>query len=53
MVPRGNDTGYRQKWMHRVMVRFCHSKPKSRHRVIDLATLLDGTKSPWRFNAGG
>ena len=23
------------------------------HRLIDLATLLDGTKSPWRFNAGG
>ena len=23
------------------------------HRVIDLATLLDGTKSSWRFNAGG
>jgi len=23
------------------------------HRVIDLATRLDGTKSPWRFNAGG
>ena len=23
------------------------------HRVIDLATLLDGTKSPRRFNAGG
>ncbi|RYE59922.1 MAG: hypothetical protein EOP20_03890 [Hyphomicrobiales bacterium] len=23
------------------------------HRVIDLATLVHGTKSPWRFNAGG
>ncbi len=23
------------------------------HRVIDLATLVHGTKSLWRFNAGG
>jgi len=23
------------------------------HRVIDLTTLRDGTKSHWRFNAGG
>ena len=29
------------------------AKPKLGHRVIDLATLLHGTKSPWRFNAGG
>ncbi|KAA9012981.1 hypothetical protein F4U96_20210 [Sphingobium limneticum] len=23
------------------------------HRVIDVTTLVHGTKSPWRFNAGG
>jgi hypothetical protein len=34
-------------------VRFCRLLAKRRHRVIDLATLLDGTKSRERFNAGG
>lgn len=28
-------------------------QPSLGHRVIDLATLVHGTKSPWRYNAGG